>query len=285
MNPTSGPQQKKRLTTPEHHETNLLKNPSPMNYVPRKKTLNGFTLIELLTVIAIIGILAAIIIPTVGRVRESAKSSKCVANLRSLATALTLAAQDNRGNLPKAIDTSVPESHENRNWMTYLSNRYELLWRTAPGTSGRRNNEVYNCPSTGRVGEGVWPETSPCYGVNNSLMATNHGGSTTPSKGKSLNAILEPSRLILIADVSGPTGLMSGQIVFNAPNFVNDGFPSNLSSIPVGFPAPRHPSSGTSSYSGGSFNAGFVDGHVERIVATDARLTTVEGRRAMFLGQ
>jgi prepilin-type N-terminal cleavage/methylation domain-containing protein/prepilin-type processing-associated H-X9-DG protein len=256
-----------------------------MNYRPRNKALNGFTLIELLTVIAIIGILAAIIIPTVGRVRESAKSSKCVANLRSLATALTLAAQDNRGTLPKAIDSSVPQSHEDRNWMTHLSNRYQFLWLAAPGMSGRRNNEVYNCPSTGRVGEGIWPETSPCYGVNNSLMGTNHGGSTIPTKSKSLNAIQEPSRLILIADVSGPTGLISGQIVFNAPNFVNNGFPSNLTSIPTSFPAPRHPSNGTGSYSGGRFNAAFVDGHVERILATDARLTTVEGRRAMFLGQ
>jgi prepilin-type N-terminal cleavage/methylation domain-containing protein/prepilin-type processing-associated H-X9-DG protein len=61
----------------------------------------AFTLIELLTVIAIIGILAAIIIPTVGKVRQTAIRSQCASNLRQNAMAYILYANDNKGRIPR----------------------------------------------------------------------------------------------------------------------------------------------------------------------------------------
>lgn len=63
----------------------------------------AFTLIELLTVIAIVGILAAIIIPTVGRVRSAARMTTDLSNLRQIGMAAAGYVSENKGAMPFMI--------------------------------------------------------------------------------------------------------------------------------------------------------------------------------------
>lgn len=46
--------------------------------------MKGFTIIELITSIGIIGGLTAILLPTIGRIRDTSRNMKCLSNLREL---------------------------------------------------------------------------------------------------------------------------------------------------------------------------------------------------------
>ncbi|MDR1283544.1 MAG: prepilin-type N-terminal cleavage/methylation domain-containing protein [Opitutaceae bacterium] len=66
---------------------------------------SAFTLVELLVVMAIIGILAAVMLPVLAAVRGTARQSQCMQTMRSAGQGFLLHANDNRDALPPAYDS------------------------------------------------------------------------------------------------------------------------------------------------------------------------------------
>jgi len=71
------------------------------------KSARGFTLIELLVVIAIIAILAALLLPVMGRAKESARGTTCLGHLRQIGVALQLYVDANNQRLPVMYDRTL----------------------------------------------------------------------------------------------------------------------------------------------------------------------------------
>lgn len=68
---------------------------------------SAFTLIELLVVVAIIALLIAILLPSLGRAREQTKQTKCLANMRSWGQGVAAYVAEERDYLPGPLHPAI----------------------------------------------------------------------------------------------------------------------------------------------------------------------------------
>lgn len=110
---------------------------------------NGFTLIELLVVVAIIALLISILLPSLNRAREQARSVACKSNMRSIGQAFTMYGMSHNGAWPPTVDSlgdqnRWPVPFYNAGIVNGNLNRYDqngLLVRGDDGAS------IFLCPA------------------------------------------------------------------------------------------------------------------------------------------
>lgn len=113
------------------------------NGTMQKENSSGFTLIELLVVIAIIAILMGILMPILGKVRESGNRTVCLANLHQIHLALSTYADDNDGALPSRLEKS-----EKKIWCNWLGSEWNPYGLGRLIKSGNiKDPKVFYCPS------------------------------------------------------------------------------------------------------------------------------------------
>lgn len=94
------------------------------SYLTPRLHRRAFTLAELLIVVAIIGVLISILLPTLGAARRSANSVKCLSALKDLGAAFQMYAQDNSRAYPVAYWAPgvnvIPGTASVRPWQDFL---------------------------------------------------------------------------------------------------------------------------------------------------------------------
>jgi prepilin-type N-terminal cleavage/methylation domain-containing protein/prepilin-type processing-associated H-X9-DG protein len=121
-----------------------------------RREARGFTLIELLVVIAIIAILAAMLLPALGRAKLKAQGVQCMNNNRQLAMAWRLYADDNRDVLVYASQNSPPSALDKYAWSNDVMNfdpnnranwDYTVDIAQRPLWQYNKNAAIYHCPA------------------------------------------------------------------------------------------------------------------------------------------
>ena len=171
----------------------------------------GFTLVELIVVIAILGILAALLFPSLARAREGAKRASCASNLKQIGLSFTLYSQDYdetivpyrvAGENPFRSDARVENESSDNIFLNMLLQPYaksDALWK-CPSHS----NSWVNVDTTQ---EAIAPGFRS-YGGQNSYAANNYVFRS--AGGYQLTVLAAPAATIGIVDATYYNALPRG---------------------------------------------------------------------------
>lgn len=249
----------------------------PSGFAQGKRRSPGFTLTELLVVITIIAVLTGISMTVIGRMKESAKQTGCLSNLRNIGVGVFLYASDHGDDMPSLVSGPVDKPWHSSIWQQDLDVYVPYPKSNPAGASGGDvpplPGSVFVCPCAKK--ERGWWGTLPDYGATGRIsnaagtpgvFSMNAWGSFVQPLKRAL--IRQPERCMMVADACSGNSVQEGFWSMNVT-------PETLKSISAGVPAsglaPRHGYNGKDSRSG-RFGVVFCDGHVEAFSYGDERL-------------